>query len=239
MQERNKELLVSFDNVGLRYPRASSETLRNIDLQIHPGDFYFLTGKSGAGKSSLLKLIDLSLRPSRGVIELFGHRVSSLPSSKISQVRRKIGVVFQDYKLISNLTVADNIALPLKIIKKPLREVRRALAEMLDYFHLTELKHKFPLSLSGGQQQLVALARAFITAPDIILADEPTASIDEDMSDRIMTLLLELKKQGTAVILATHNNTFIKRYRQNVLTLRHGLLSAAGYKEWDKSSIYA
>lgn len=236
--EHRLEPLLSFDNVGLRYPGAERETLKNISFVINKGDFYFLTGKSGAGKSSLLKLMDMSMRPTRGIIEIFGKDAGMLKGKQISHLRRRIGVIFQDYKLISNLTVADNVALPLKIINKPEDQAEAALKEILGFCKLLPFKDKYPLSLSGGQQQLVALARAVITDPSIILADEATASIDEATSASIMELFLALNSYGTTIIFATHNGSLIKKYKRNVLVLNGGKLSTKTHREWTSATIY-
>lgn len=231
------ESLILFDNVGLRYGERN-ETLKDISFAVNKGDFFFLTGISGAGKSSLLRLINLSLKPTRGLINLFGKEINVIKESQLQQLRRKIGIIFQDYKLINNISVYNNIALPLVIAKEDSKKIRIKVEELLKWLGLFDYKDDLPLTLSGGQQQIVATARAIITDPSLILADEPTGNIDEAMTNNIMRLLLELNNKGTSIILATHDLNLVKKNNKKIMSLQSGKLSILSSKEWSKSSMY-
>ncbi|MGV3279012.1 cell division ATP-binding protein FtsE [Rickettsiales bacterium LUAb2] len=221
--------LIYFDNVGLRYGNHK-ETLSDITLSINKGDFYFLTGVSGAGKSSLLKLMDMSIKPTRGFVNMFGTEINAIKEWNLCKLRRKIGIIFQDYKLINEITIFDNIALPLKIANVDNKEIQRQVETMLNWVGLIDYKDELPLSLSGGQQQIVGIARAVITNPILILADEPTGNVDEAMSNRIVRLLEELNKQGTAIIFATHNMELVKRSNKKILSIKEGKLKITSLK---------
>lgn len=231
------ENLILFDNVGLRYGERK-EILKDISFAVNKGDFFFLTGISGAGKSSLLKLMNLSLKPTRGLINIFGTEVNIIKERQLQELRRKIGIIFQDYKLINNISVYNNIALPLLIAKEDKKKIKVKVEELLKWLGLFEYKDDFPLTLSGGQQQIVATARAIITDPVLILADEPTGNIDEAMTNNIMKLLLELNNKGTSIILATHNLNLVKKSNKKIMILQAGKLSILNSKEWSKSSVY-
>lgn len=202
--------IVQFENVGLRYGHGE-EVLRDVSFTLAPGEFYFLTGASGAGKTSLLKLLYLAQRPSRGVIRLFGTDVVTLPRARMPALRRRIGVVYQDFRLIDHLSIADNIALPLRIAGVEEDEVRDAVADMLAWVGLVPRARAFPATLSGGEQQRVAIARAVIARPDILLADEPTGNVDDAMSERLIQLFASLNGLGTTVVVATHDLPLIRR----------------------------
>lgn len=201
---KKKQPIVSFENIGLRYG-DNPEILKNINLTINKGDFLFLVGDSGAGKTSLLNLINLSLKPSRGFLNIFNHDISSIKSKEVALLRRRMGVIFQDFQLINHLSIFDNIALPLQIAQVPTKEIKEKVTEILEWINLKQFENSLPLTLSGGQQQRVAIARAIIKNPDIILADEPTGSIDFKMSEKILRMLEQLNKQGVAIVFATHN----------------------------------
>ena len=204
---------VQFDEVGLRYPRTDREVLSDISFTLAPGDFRFVTGASGAGKTSLLKLLYLAQRPTRGRIRMFGTDMGALPRQRMPGFRRRIGVVFQDFRLVPHLSVADNIALPLRIAGTLEDEVREAVSEMLHWVGLGHAGEQRPATLSGGEQQRVAIARAVITRPEMLIADEPTGNVDEAMADRLMQLFASLNGLGTTIVVATHDLQLIGRIR--------------------------
>jgi cell division transport system ATP-binding protein len=196
--------IVQFESVGLRYG-IGSEVLRDLDFTLTEGGFYFLAGASGAGKTSLLKLLYLAQRPTRGRIRLFEHDLSDVPREALPQFRRRIGVVFQDFRLIRHLSAYDNVALPLRIAGRDEGEVSSAVREMLEWVGLGDRAGARPATLSGGEQQRVAIARAVITQPDLLVADEPTGNVDADMAKRLLHLFNALNGLGTTVVVATHD----------------------------------
>ena len=196
--------VVEFDNVGLRYG-AGVETLTDISFTLYPGSFHFLTGASGAGKTSLLKLLYLAHRPSRGAMRMFGHDTITLPRDRLPGFRRRIGVVFQDFRLVVHLSTFDNIALPLRIAGVQEKDLRGPVTEMLAWIGLSERADARPATLSGGEQQRVAIARAVIGRPELLVADEPTGNVDPEMARRLLQLFAALNKLGTTVVVATHD----------------------------------
>lgn len=196
--------IVQFENVGLRYG-VGEETLCDVSFTLRSGQFHFLTGASGAGKTSLLRLLYLSQRPSRGIIRLFGEDAVILPRDRLPGFRRRIGVVFQDFRLIPHLSAADNIALPLRVAGMAESDVARAVREMLNWIGLSERAAARPATLSGGEQQRVAIARAVIARPELLVADEPTGNVDPSLARRLLRLFTELHKSGTSVVIATHD----------------------------------
>ncbi|MCF4166729.1 cell division ATP-binding protein FtsE [Zavarzinia compransoris] len=217
--------MVRFDNVGMRYG-VGQEVLRDISFDLPRGSFTYLTGASGAGKSSLLKLMFLAHRPSRGMIEILGRDLSRLPRQALPELRRQIGVVYQDFRLIDHMTVFDNVALPLRLSRTAEAEVRAHVDELLGWVGLADRTGATPPELSGGEQQRVAIARAVIARPRLLLADEPTGSVDPDMGDRLMHLFQELNRIGTTIVIATHDIAMMERHRAAVLRLVRGELSA-------------
>jgi cell division transport system ATP-binding protein len=204
--------IVQFENVGLRYgtesdsgPGAGPETLSDVSFTLRSGAFYFLTGASGAGKTSLLRLLYLAQRPTRGVIRLFGEDTVVLSRDRLPGFRRRIGVVFQDFRLVPHLSTWDNIALPLRVAGMPEADIEQPVREMLAWVGLTERADARPATLSGGEQQRVAIARAVIARPEILVADEPTGNVDPDMAERLLHLFESLNKLGTTVVVATHD----------------------------------
>jgi len=196
--------IVQFESVGLRYG-TGAEVLRDLDFSLGEGGYYFLAGASGAGKTSLLKLLYLAQRPTRGRIRLFGEDLSDAPREALPGFRRRIGVVFQDFRLIRHLSAYDNVALPLRIAGREESEIRSSVREMLDWVGLGDRAGARPATLSGGEQQRVAIARAVITQPDLLVADEPTGNVDSEMAKRLLHLFSALNGLGTTVVVATHD----------------------------------
>ena len=208
--------IVQFENVGLRYG-SGAETLSDVSFSLKSGSFYFLTGASGAGKTSLLKLLYLTQRPSRGIIRLFGEDAVLLPRARLPGFRRRIGVVFQDFRLVPHLSAADNVALPLRVAGVPESDVLQPVKEMLAWVGLAERANARPETLSGGEQQRVAIARAVIGRPEMLVADEPTGNVDPDMAERLLLLMDSLNKLGTTVVVATHDFHLLSRIPHAVM----------------------
>ncbi len=216
--------LVRFQNVGMRYG-PGPEVLRDVSFELAAGSFHFLAGPSGAGKTSLLKLLYLAQRPSRGLITMFGQDVSTASRAALPMLRRRIGVVFQDFRLLDHLTALDNVALPLRIAGADEKRTRDHVVELLTWVGLGDRLEARPATLSGGEKQRVAIARAVIARPSLLLADEPTGNVDADMAQRLMYLFVELNKLGTAVVLATHDTQLLQQFRFPVMRLRSGQLA--------------
>ncbi|MCM8558100.1 cell division ATP-binding protein FtsE [Sphingomicrobium sediminis] len=202
-------MIASFDRVGLRYG-TGAEILHDLDFRLAEGGFYYLTGPSGAGKTSLLKLLYLAQKPTRGRIGLFGEDILSLPRSALPALRRRIGIVYQDFRLIPDLSAYDNVALPLRIAGHDGAAIDEPVSEMLDWVGLADRANARPPTLSGGEQQRVAIARAVIAKPDLLIADEPTGNVDADMAKRLLHLFSGLNRLGTTVVIATHDLSLIK-----------------------------
>ena len=218
--------MVRFENVGMRYG-TGPEVLRDITLRLDAGSFHFLTGPSGAGKTSLLRLIALAERPSRGLVSLFGEDLSRVTRAALAPLRRKIGIVFQDFRLIPHLSAFDNVALPLRVAGVAEARLRDNVREMLEWVGLADKLDAKPPTLSGGQQQRVAIARAVVARPKLLVADEPTGNVDDAMALRLMRLFEELNKLGTTLIIATHNAALARQFNRPVLHLENGELAAA------------
>lgn len=217
--------MVEFDGVGLRY-NPEAEVLSDISFSLQPGSFYFLTGPSGAGKTSLLKMLYLAQKPSRGIVRLFGEDLGSMPRHRLPGFRRRIGVVFQDFRLIPHLSTRDNIALPLRIAGVAESDLAGPVAEMLNWIGLSERAEAFPATLSGGEQQRVAIARAVIARPQLLVADEPTGNVDPEMAVRLLGLFEALNRLGTTVVVATHDLHLISRVEKaQMMRLERGRLS--------------
>ncbi len=215
---------VRLDGVSLRYDRTG-EVLSEIDLLLKAGSFTFLTGPSGAGKSSLLKLLYLAHAPSSGGIRLFGQTTHGLKRKQLSALRRRIGVVFQEFRLLDHLTAFENVALPLRVAGRKVGSYRNEVTDLLRWVGLGERIDALTPSLSGGEQQRVAIARALINKPDLLIADEPTGNVDPEMGMRIMRLFSELNKRvGTTVLIATHDLDLIREFDVPVLRISDGLL---------------
>ncbi|NIJ06888.1 cell division transport system ATP-binding protein [Sphingomonas vulcanisoli] len=216
--------IVEFQKVGLRYGRGA-ETLSDLDFVLERGSFHLLTGPSGAGKSSLLSLITLARRPSRGLIRLFGEDVVTIDRARLPAFRRRIGIVYQDFRLIPSISVFENVALPLRIVGAHPNEIDASVTELLAWVGLDARARALPSMLSGGEQQRVAIARAVVTRPDLIVADEPTGNVDPEMAGRIFHLLESLNRLGTTVLIATHDIHLIGRAPQAaMMRLNRGTL---------------
>ncbi|HKX92718.1 MAG TPA: cell division ATP-binding protein FtsE [Sphingomicrobium sp.] len=196
--------VAEFDSVGLRYG-TGAEVLRDLDFRLTEGSFYFLTGPSGAGKTSLLKLLYLAQRPTRGRVSLFGQELTDASREALPAFRRRIGVVFQDFRLIRHLSAFDNVALPLRIAGARDEEIEGSVREMLAWVGLADRASARPATLSGGEQQRVAIARAVINRPELLVADEPTGNVDAEMASRLLHLFTALNRLGTTVLVATHD----------------------------------
>lgn len=210
------------EGVALRYEVDAPPVLRNLDLTVPDGAFRYLVGPSGAGKSSLLRLIFLDVRPTAGRISLFGESTVGAPPERLARLRRRIGVVFQDFKLLDGLSLVDNIALPRLISGADLAETRKEATELIHWVGLADRIDAAPAGLSGGERQRAAIARAVIGRPSLIVADEPTGSVDDAMADRLLTLLQEMNRNGAAVVLATHSTALIDRFPHPVVRLVDG-----------------
>ncbi len=217
--------IVQFDNVGLRYG-TEREVLSDVSFTLYPGSFYFLTGASGAGKTSLLKLLYLSQRPSRGGIRIFGTDAITMPREKLPALRRRLGVVFQEFRLVSHLSAFDNVALPLRVAGFAESEIAKPVADMLEWVGLADRMAARPATLSGGEQQRVAIARAVIGRPQLLVADEPTGNVDPDMAVKLLRLFEALNRLGTTVVVATHDVHLLKKVPDSlIMRLDKGRLS--------------
>jgi len=216
--------VIKFQNVGVRYG-LGPEILHDISLDLEEGSFNFLTGASGAGKSTLLRLMYLAHQPSRGLISLFGNDISTTPRRELPVLRRRIGVVFQNFRLIDHLTTMENVALPLRVCGVNEKQIKNNVLELLSWVGLSDQIDSRPPTLSGGQKQRVAIARAVITRPKLLLADEPTGNVDDQIAMRLMHLFEQLNKVGTAIVLATHNKSLVNDFPYRRLHLSNGTLN--------------
>jgi cell division transport system ATP-binding protein len=217
--------LVRFENVGLRYG-LGPEVLRDLSFRIEPHSFQFLTGPSGAGKTSLLKLLFLSLKPTRGLITQFGHDVATLNKDALATLRRRIGIVFQDFRLLDHMTTYENVALPLRVMGRHEDSYRDEVIELLNWVGLGDRMWALPPVLSGGEKQRAAIARAVIARPQLLVADEPTGNVDPEMAGRLLGLFEALNRLGTTVVVATHDIHLISRIENaQMMRLEKGRLS--------------
>jgi cell division transport system ATP-binding protein len=213
--------VVRFENVGLRYGMGP-EVLRDLSFNVEPHSFQFLTGPSGAGKTSLLRLLYLSLKPTRGLISLFDHDVATLSKDSLATLRRRVGIVFQDFRLLDHMTTYENVALPLRVLGKDEASYRHEVVELLRWVGLGERMLALPAVLSGGEKQRAAIARAVIARPHLLLADEPTGNVDPVLARRLLRLFVELNKSGTSVIIATHDIALMDLFDARRLVLHEG-----------------
>lgn len=228
---------ISFANVSANYDN-SHDVLSDVSFNISGGAFYFLTGASGAGKTTLLRLIYQLHKPSNGTIKLFGQDCSELSRDEISKLRQKMAIVFQEYSLISHMTVFDNVALPLRVRGVSGDKIKKLVTKTLEWVGLGKYANVYPLELSGGQQQRVSVARAIIIQPSILLADEPTGNLDDENASRLMELFIQMNKMfGTTVILATHNKKLLETYKFPIITVdNHHVAFSGTHEEKDNTS---
>jgi cell division transport system ATP-binding protein len=215
--------VIRFENVGLRYGRGP-EVLRDLTFRIDPKSFQFLTGPSGAGKTSLLRMLFLSLRPTRGLVTMFDQDAATLSKDGRATLRRRIGLVFQDFRLLDHMTTYENVALPLRVIGKDESEYRAEVVELLQWVGLGDRMGSLPPILSGGEKQRAAIARAVIARPQLLLADEPTGNVDPNLGQRLLRLFIELNKSGTSVVIATHDIALMDEFDARRLVLHEGRL---------------
>ncbi|MBB3973974.1 cell division ATP-binding protein FtsE [Hansschlegelia beijingensis] len=215
--------MLRFENVGLRYG-LGPEVLRDLTFAIEPNSFQFLTGPSGAGKTSLLRLMFLAMKPTRGLVRIFGRDILTLPPRELPSLRRRIGVVFQDFRLLDHMTTYENVALPLRVAGRDESSYRAEVVELLGWVGLGERLDALPLVLSGGEKQRAAIARALVAQPELLLADEPTGNVDPQLARRILRLFVELHKSGTSVVIATHDIALMDLYDARRLVLHDGRL---------------
>ena len=215
--------MIRFENVGLRYG-LGQDVLRDVSFHLLPGSFHFLTGPSGAGKTSLLRLLFLSMTPSRGMAYMFGKNITKSSSAQRAELRRRIGIVFQDFRLLDHMTTWENVALPLRVHGKKPSEYAEDVTELLKWVGLGERMHVLPPVLSGGEKQRAAIARALIEQPEILLADEPTGNVDPPLARRLLRLFIELNRLGTAVVIATHDLGLMEQVDARRMILAGGRL---------------
>jgi cell division transport system ATP-binding protein len=213
--------MIRFDNVTKRYPNGH-EGLAGVDLYLETGEMAFLTGHSGAGKSTLLKLIGLLERPTRGQVWVNGRNLNRLKARDVPYHRREVGMIFQDYRLLHDRTVFDNIALPLVVAGMRHAEINRRVRAALDKVGLLKKERVFPITLSGGEQQRVGIARALVSKPPVLLADEPTGNLDPELSREIMGLFVQFNQVGVTLLIATHDVGLVARLGKRIIDLRHG-----------------
>jgi cell division transport system ATP-binding protein len=226
------ETVIEFNNVSKIYKKEFT-AVKNINLKIDSGEFLFIVGKSGAGKSTLIKLLLREIIPSDGVITYNNQDITKIRKRNVSQYRRKIGFVFQDYRLLPKMTVYENVAFAMEMICCPPKTIRREVPLVLSMVGLSDKAKYYPDELSGGEQQRVAIARAVINKPETIIADEPTGNLDPETSKEIMKILTEINKRGTTVIMATHDMNIVHNYPKRVVELNRGVIvrdmKAGGY----------
>ncbi|WP_455480622.1 cell division ATP-binding protein FtsE [Bartonella sp. B12(2025)] len=216
--------MIHFENVGLRYGMGP-EVLRDISFHIPPGSFQFLTGASGAGKTSLMRLMFLALKPTRGHIDLFGNDTALLKRQELPALRQRIGIVFQDFRLLDHMTTYENVSLPLRIKGQEEATYRSEVEDLLCWVGLGDHIHVLPPVLSGGEKQRAAIARALIDQPEILLADEPTGNVDPPLAKRLLRLFIELNRFGTAVIIATHDIALMEQVVARRMLLHNGRMT--------------
>lgn len=217
------DFIAELVDLGHQYEEAPA-IFKNVTFGIEKGSFHFLTGPSGSGKSSLLRMLYLGLKPTWGSLQIFGEDPVKIKSTLVPLLRQKIGVVFQEFKLLDHLKVVDNVSLPLRVRGVDARQGRKQAQELLDWVGLGDRIDEYPHSFSGGEKQRVAIARAVIGHPQLLLADEPTGNVDDDMAMKLLHLFEELNRMGTAVVIATHNPRLIERSPYPLLTLKEGTI---------------
>lgn len=214
--------MITFDSVTKTYTGQSQAALSDVNVDIDKGEFVFLVGQSGSGKSTFIRLILREYRPTRGTLYVAGKNLNQLRSWKVPALRRQIGTVFQDFRLLPRKTVYENVAFAMQVIGKPTKEIRSVVPETLELVGLDGKQKRMPDELSGGEQQRVALARAFVNRPKILIADEPPGNLDPDTAVGIMKVLDRINRTGTTVVMATHDSTIVDQMRRRVIELEFG-----------------
>lgn len=222
--------MIRFNNVALRYGQ-SPDILKDVDFHLRPGSFHFLTGPSGSGKSTLIRMLSLSLQPTRGQVKLFDQDVSRISPARRAQLRRRIGMVFQDFLMLDHLTLWENVALPLGVVGKRAVDYREDVTDLLQWVGLGDRIHAYPSVLSGGEKQRAAIARAVIGKPELLLADEPTANVDQEMARRLLRLFTELNRLGATVLIATHDMNLMRQSEAPRLEIKDGHVSFSTSEE--------
>lgn len=213
--------MIRLTNVGLKYD-GGPEVLSDVTFHLRPGSFHFLHGESGAGKTSLLRMMFMSLHPTRGELRMFSEDVTRVKSQMRAEMRRRIGIVFQDFRLLDHLTVWENVALPLQVVGKKPSDYREDVTDLLQWVGLGDRMYASPSSLSGGEKQRAAIARAVIGKPEVLLADEPTGNVDPQMARRLLRLFVELNRLGTSVVIATHDHQLMRQFKAPRIEVHKG-----------------
>ena len=221
--ERNNQIMIELENVTMTYPGGMT-ALKDVNINIEKGEFVFIVGSSGSGKTTLIKLLLKELDATKGSISVAGYNYNKIKRRDIPKVRRRIGVVFQNFRLLKDRTIYENVAFAQRVIQTPGRYIRRRVPAMLTLVGLADKFKSYPRELSGGEQQRVAMARALVNNPDIILADEPTGNLDPKNSMDIMNLLNDINKRGTTVVVVTHNKEIVNEMQKRVITLKKGVV---------------
>ncbi len=214
--------MIRFENVSKVYPGTERPALSNVNLEIEKGEFVFLVGLSGSGKSTFLRLVLREVRPTSGTIHVAGKDLNTLPNHKVPELRRQVGTVFQDFRLLPNKTITENVAFALHVLGHSQKEIDREVPEVLELVGLEDKADRKPSEISGGEQQRVAIARAYVTKPPILIADEPTGNLDPATSIGIMKLLDRINREGTTVLMATHDSGIVDQMRKRVIELDNG-----------------
>ncbi|RTL72886.1 MAG: cell division ATP-binding protein FtsE [Hyphomicrobiales bacterium] len=213
--------MIRLEGIALRYGRGN-DVLRDVSFHLRPGSFHFLTGPSGSGKTSLLRLLFMSIQPTRGHIHILGQDASHINAARRANLRRRIGIVFQDFRLLDHLTTWENVALPLRVTGKRISDYKEDVTDLLQWVGLGDRMYSYPHVLSGGEKQRAAIARAVINKPELLLADEPTGNVDPQMARRLLRLFIELNRLGTSVVIATHDHQLMRQTKAPRLELHDG-----------------
>ena len=216
--------IISMHNVSAQYGN-NAPIFSEVNLDIAPGSFHFLTGASGAGKTTLLSLMYMARTPASGTLKIFGNDIKNMDRNQIAIMKRRMGVIFQDYRLLNNLTVFDNVVLPLIIAGKSQKYIDKYVTNLLNWMNLGKYIYETPAILSGGEKQRVAIARAIISKPDLVIADEPTGNVDENMANLLLALFVELNQMGSTVIIATHSKSLIEKFNYPVIEIKNNKIS--------------